>query len=770
MVVTTNLGFPRIGAHRELKRALERYWKGRITESELQTTARTLRKSHWQLQANLGVQHIPSNDFSLYDHVLDMSVMTGALPSRYQQLGNALSLGTYFAMARGVQDKSLGIDVAAMEMTKWFDTNYHYIVPEFHTGMDFALHSTKAVDDFLEAKALGILTRPVLLGPVSFLLLGKMAAPLDDKLNLLPKVIPVYLELIKKLKDAGAEWLQIDEPILTLKLAEQIKKAISSTYQAFGQFSSRPQLLVATYFGGLKDNLSPALALPVDALHLDLVRAPEMLEVALEHIPEKMSLSLGLVDGRNIWRSDLDRALHLLKGAVSRIGAERVMIGPSCSLMHVPMDLDLEKNLDEDLLLWLSFAKQKLIEIRALADAAMNRRQTSETLFEENRQAIAKRRDSPRINNPKVKARLKALDAAMSVRKSPYAVRCKKQNELLKLPPLPTTTIGSFPQTAEIRQARKDFKKGTLDQKGYRNFLSKTIERTIRFQEEAEIDVLVHGEYERNDMVEYFAEQMNGYAFTDHGWVQSFGSRYVKPPIIYGDVTRPEPMTVEWTTFAQSLSKKPVKGILTGPVTMLKWAFVRDDQPLERTCQQVALAIRDEVADLERAGIRIIQIDEPAIREGMPLHRTEWGKYLSWAVEAFRLASSGVENETQIHTHMCYSEFNDIFEAIVAMDADVLSIEASRSKMDLLDAFAKHEYPNAIGPGLYDIHSPRIPEKKEIEELLKKALLVLKPEQLWVNPDCGLKTRQWKEVEPALKMMVQAAMSVRNTLSQRPQR
>jgi 5-methyltetrahydropteroyltriglutamate--homocysteine methyltransferase len=764
MVVATNLGFPRLGAQRELKWAVEKYWSGKSSSTELDETARSLREKHWKLQFDHGINHIPSNDFSLYDHVLDATVLVGAVPPRFRERDGLSGLPLYFAMARGFQNSSVRLDIPAMEMTKWFDTNYHYIVPEFVPGQEFGLGSNKPVDEFREAKSLGITTRPVLLGPVSFLLLGKMeGGHTGEQLNLLERLLPVYAEVLKKLQKAGANWIQIDEPCLVLDLPEDAHRAFRSAYQRLSAVGL--PLLLANYFGGLRGNLHTALSLPVAALHLDFVRQPEELDAVLEQLPPGMVLSLGVVDGRNIWRTNLNRAFSLVRRAVERLGRDRVMIAPSCSLLHVPVDLELESQLDPELKGWLAFAKQKLEEIQALGLQANGQLKAAEDIFERSRAAIKGRSASPRIHDPAVQERLRTIDAAMTRRHSPYRERSQRQATALNLPLFPTTTIGSFPQTKEVRSARSEWKQGKRDTAAYEAFVREEIKRTVRIQEELGLDVLVHGEFERNDMVEYFGEQLAGFAFTQHGWVQSYGSRAVKPPVIFGDVWRPKPMTISWSAYAQSLTSRPMKGMLTGPVTMLQWSFVRDDQPRELTCRQIALATRDEVRDLENAGIKVIQIDEPAIREGLPLRREDWGEYFNWAVEAFRLASSGVRDETQIHTHMCYSQFQDMLDSIAAMDADVLSVEASRSRMELLDAFVGFKYPNAIGPGVYDIHSPRVPKVEEIEELLRRASGVLDPAQIWVNPDCGLKTRTWEEVLPSLTALVIAATMMRRAAS-----
>jgi len=767
MAQATNLGFPRIGAHRELKRAVEGYWNGDLTKDELRESARALRASHWATQQDLGLDVVPSNDFSYYDQVLDACAMVGAVPERFPESvrdGETVDLDTYFAMARGLQEKDLdGEDagVQAMEMTKWFDTNYHYIVPEFSHDTTFSLSSTKPIDEYEEAKAQGIETRPVLIGPVSLLLLGKTQEEDLDALDLLDDLLPVYAEVLQALADAGCEAVQLDEPTLVLDLSDEQRAAVTRAYDALSDAAAL-DLHVATYFGGLEDNLPTALDLPIDALHLDLVRAPKQLEQALDHgVPEGLSLSLGVIDGRNVWRADLDACLDTVETAVEALGSDRVLVGPSCSLLHVPVDLDTEPALGDDMKRWFAFATQKVEEIVALAERANGEAAATEALFEKSRAARQARAESDWINDAAVQDRVAGIDAAMTERDSPHAQRAPLQREALDLPTLPTTTIGSFPQTDDVRRMRARYKKDEISREEYEAFIEEQIADTIAAQEEIGLDVLVHGESERGDMVEYFGRQLDGFLFTENGWVQSYGSRCVRPPIIAGDVSRPEPMTTRWLSYANDQTDQPVKGMLTGPVTMLQWSFVRDDQPRAKTCRQIALAIRDEVVDLEDAGVQAIQIDEPAFREGLPLREEQWDDYLDWAVECFRLASSGVDDETQIHTHMCYSEFNDIIEAIAEMDADVISIEASRSKMELLESFDEFDYPNEIGPGVYDIHSPRVPSVEEMEGLIRKALEVLDSDQMWVNPDCGLKTRRWVEVRPSLENMVQAAENVR---------
>ena len=768
MATATNLGFPRIGAHRELKRAVEGYWKGNLTLDELQDAAQALRASHWSTQQDFGLDVVPSNDFSYYDQVLDTCAMVGAVPERFPWDGETVDLDTYFAMARGLQEKDLegeGSGVQAMEMTKWFDTNYHYIVPEFSRDTTFSLSSTKVLDEYEEAKAHGVETRPVLIGPVSFLLLGKTQEDDLDALALLDDLLPVYAEVLQALADAGAEAVQLDEPTLVLDLSDEERAAFAQAYEALADAADL-DLHVATYFGGLEDNLPTALDLPIDALHLDLDRGAGQLQAALDHgVPDDLALSLGLIDGRNVWRADLDRLLETVQTAVDALGTDRVLVGPSCSLLHVPVDLDTEPALSDDMKRWFAFAAQKVEEIVALAERVDGNEEATEALFEKSRAARKARAQSDWINDDGVQDRVAGIDASMTKRDAPHAQRAPLQREALDLPVLPTTTIGSFPQTDDVRRMRAQYKKEEITQDEYEAFIEEQIAETIAAQEEIGLDVLVHGEPERGDMVEHFGRQLDGFLFTENGWVQSYGTRCVRPPIIAGDVSRPDPMTTRWLSYANDQTDQPVKGMLTGPVTMLQWSFVRDDQPRAETCRQIALAIRDEVLDLEDVGVQAIQIDEPAFREGLPLRESQWDDYLDWAVECFRLASSGVRDETQIHTHMCYSEFNDIIEAIADMDADVISVEASRSKMELLDSFDAFDYPNEIGPGVYDIHSPRVPSVEEMEGLIRKALDVLDTEQMWVNPDCGLKTRRWVEVRPALENMVQAAENVRTPVA-----
>lgn len=753
------LGYPRIGSKRELKKACEQYWSGKILLEELLNTGRTICNQNWNIQKEAGIDLIPCNDFSYYDQVLDMSLVVGAIPTRYHEVvlkKNNTELDLYFAMARGYQKD--GLDITAMEMTKWFDTNYHYIVPEFYKNQQFKLSSDKIFNEFAGAKQAGINAKPVIIGLVSYLLLGKEKEEGFDKLDLAGNLLPVYTEILTKLQDQGAEWIQFDEPFLALDLTEKAKETYLSVYAEIRKRFPKLKFIVATYFDGLKDNTSIAVSLPVNTLHIDLVRNPEQLDDILNVIPESLSLSLGVTDGRNIWKNDYEKSLSFIRKAVEKLGSERILIAPSCSLLHVPCDLDFETSLNPEIKKWLAFAKQKVKEVVTLKQLASGteNEQVLEA-FEENKRAIESRRTSSLIHNDQVKQRVNSVTEKDAQRINTFKIRKEEQQEVLQLPLFPTTTIGSFPQTTEVRSWRAKFKKGELTAEQYDTLLKQETQRTIRWQEDIGIDVLVHGEFERNDMVEYFGEQLEGFVFTKNGWVQSYGSRCVKPPVIFGDVSRPTPMTVYWSQYAQSQTEKWVKGMLTGPVTILQWSFVRDDQPRSETCKQIALAIRDEVVDLEKAGIRIIQIDEPAIREGLPLRKTDWQNYLKWAVEAFRISASGVEDATQIHTHMCYSEFNDIIENIADMDADVITIECSRSQMELLNAFADFKYPNEIGPGVYDIHSPRVPSKEEMIELLRKAQNVIPANQLWVNPDCGLKTRHWEETEKALIAMVAAA-------------
>lgn len=760
MARTHNLGFPRIGAKRELKFALESYWKGQSTRDELKAEGARLRRRHWQDQAGLDL--VPVGDFAFYDQVLDMSFTLGNLPERVQGFhGDALD--NYFRVARGRSAQSAEEHaeccggVAAGEMTKWFDTNYHYIVPEFTAATEFRLDASRLLAQLEEAQAQGVKAKPVIVGPVTYLAIGK-AKDDSDRLALLPRLLPVYAELLETLAAQGVEWVQIDEPLLVTELDADWQHAFNTAYHHLK--SSRVKLLLATYFGQLAENQYLAANLPVAGLHIDAINGRDDVMPLLNLLPSYKVLSLGVINGRNIWKTDLDAVLDWLAPLAERLG-DRLWIAPSCSLLHVPVDLASEHALDAEITSWLAFALQKLDELKVLATALNQGRAAVAAELAANRTAIDARRHSPRVHNPAVQAALAAVTPALGRRHSPYPARAARQAALLKLPPYPTTTIGSFPQTAEIRQARSRYKAGALDDAGYQAAMQAEIARSVREQEALGLDVLVHGEAERNDMVEYFGEQLDGYAFSQFGWVQSYGSRCVKPPILFGDISRPRPMTVDWITYAQSLTDKPMKGMLTGPVTILNWSFVRDDQPRSVSCMQLALAIREEVLDLEKAGVRVIQIDEAALREGLPLRKAQWQAYLDWAVESFRITANGVADETQIHTHMCYSEFNDIIASIAGMDADVITIETSRSDMELLDAFDDFKYPNEIGPGVYDIHSPNIPATGHIVQLMRKAAERIPAERLWVNPDCGLKTRQWSEVIPALTNMVAAARTLR---------
>ncbi|GAB3380972.1 5-methyltetrahydropteroyltriglutamate--homocysteine S-methyltransferase [Massilia agri] len=755
MTTTHNLGFPRIGAWRELKFALERYWQGAATAGELEAQAAGLRARHWAAQSAL--DFAPVGDFSLYDQVLDMSFTLGHVPARAHSHGGS-PLDQYFRVARGRApgDADCGC-VHAGEMTKWFDTNYHYIVPEFDAATTFALDTSRLQAQLREAQDLGVRAKPVILGPLTYLWLGKSKDG-SERLALLPALLKVYAGLLDWLASEGVEWVQVDEPALATSLDARWRQACQDAYAALQGHG--PKLLLATYFGPLGENLPLACGLPVAGLHLDAINAGHEVASAIALLAPQQILSLGVVDGRNIWKTDLHATLAWLE-PVQRQLQERLWIAPSCSLLHVPVDLELETDLAPEIRSWLAFAVQKLEELRLLASALDHGRVKVQEALLANAAAVDRRRASKRVHQPEVARAVAAITPEMGQRSSPHAQRLTEQAAVLNLPSYPTTTIGSFPQTLDIRQARQRHKRGELDAAGYRAAMQAEIRRCVREQEALGLDVLVHGEAERNDMVEYFGEQLEGYAFSANGWVQSYGSRCVKPPILYGDVRRPRPMTVEWIRYAQSLTDKPMKGMLTGPVTMLNWSFVRDDQPRAATCRQLALAIRDEVQDLERAGVRIIQIDEAALREGLPLRRERWDEYLGWAVESFRIAANGVHDATQIHTHMCYSEFNDIIEAIAAMDADVITIETSRSGLELLDAFDGFRYPNGIGPGVYDIHSPNTPSREQILALMRKAAARIPPAQLWVNPDCGLKTRRWEEVLPALENMVAAARTLR---------
>lgn len=769
---TANLGFPRMGTHRELKFALEAYWSGKSDRTTLLNIASKLRADHWKLQNEAGIDIIPSNDFSLYDHVLDTAVMLGAVPRRFGAKNGSVDLGIYFAMARGLSEREQhpdcvgshhqGEGTPALEMTKWFDTNYHYVVPELGDDQVFRLASTKPLDHFLEAKGLGIHTRPVILGPVTFLKLSKSPDAGFNPLALLPRLLPVYAEVLASLREAGADWVQIDEPALSLDLIPNERAAFNLAYRQLGAAAGNLKIMLANYFGSLGKNLSTAFELPVAGIHIDLVRAPDELRAILDVARSGSKIvSLGAVDGRNVWRTDLKAVLDFLEPAIQRLGLDRLHIAPSCSLLHVPIDLEAETEIEPDLKSSFAFAKEKLAEIATLGRGIKEGRRCVAHELAASSAAIASRKEDKTVHVAAVQARTAKISPDMARRASPFFIRTRAQEDALPLPLFPTTTIGSFPQTGTVRKARAEHGRGLLSDEEYEAFLREETNAAIAWQEKIGLDVLVHGEFERNDMVQYFAEQLSGFAFTRHGWVQSYGSRCVRPPIIYGDVSRPKSMTVNWWCYAQSLTDKPVKGMLTGPVTILNWSFVRDDLPRSDVCRQIALAMRDEVADLEAAGAKIIQIDEAALREGLPLKMSQWDAYLSWAVECFGLCSSGVADRTQIHTHMCYSEFNQIITAIASMDADVISIETSRSRVELLEAFDTFKYPNEIGPGVYDIHSPRVPTIGEIQDLLTRARARLADTQIWVNPDCGLKTRKWEEVKPALVNMVEAARALR---------
>ena len=767
MALSHSLGFPRIGRDRELKKALEAHWQGTLDETGLRAVGQRLRAEHWQLQKDAGIELLPVGDFAWYDQVLGHSLALGVIPERFRPAAGKPGLDTLFAMARGAVGNQSGHSCCggahAQELTKWFDTNYHYLVPEFAVDQQFALSWEQLFEEVDEAHALGHAVKPVLIGPLTYLWLGKAKGSDFDKLELLERLLPVYGEMLRRLAAQGVEWVQIDEPILALDLPQEWKNAFERAYNLLQREPGKK--LIATYFGGLEDNLGLAANLPVDGLHIDLVRAPEQYPTILDRLPAYKVLSLGVVNGRNVWRCDLEQTLALLRHAHERLG-ERLWVAPSCSLLHSPVDLEREDQLDAELKSWLAFAVQKCREV-ALLGQALETPQAAEVqaALAQSRAVQAARAASKRIHKAEVQARLAAIRPRHAQRQSPFATRSAKQRAHLQLPPLPTTSIGSFPQTAAIRLARQAFKAGKLSAAEYAEAMHSEIRHAVEVQENLGLDVLVHGEAERNDMVEYFAEQLDGYAFTRFGWVQSYGSRCVKPAVIVGDLSRPRAMTVDWIRYAQGLTAKPMKGMLTGPVTMLMWSFPREDVPREVQARQLALAIRDEVLDLEAAGVKIIQIDEAAFREGLPLRRAAWQGYLDWATEAFRLTASGVRDETQIHTHMCYSEFNDVIEAIAAMDADVITIETSRSDMQLLEAFERFAYPNEIGPGVYDIHSPRVPDSAEMAGLLRKAATRIPVERLWVNPDCGLKTRAWPETEAALVNMVAAARQLRAELA-----
>ena len=756
MIKVNCIGYPRIGPKRELKNALEKYWKSEISENDLIKCANELKKNNWQTQKDNGVDYICSNDFSFYDQVLDTICLVGSIPERYKHKDGNVSFKTYFAMARGSQTKDL--DVPALEMTKWFDTNYHYLVPEFSKNQKFKLSSNKPFDEFDEAKKLGFNTKPIILGPLTFLSLGKTTDESFKSIDLLDNLLPVYAEILSKLNNKGAEWIQIDEPILVKNQNADFTKLIKKTLNQLKKFSGSSKIILTTYFEKLDPEVEKEiLESDIDGIHFDLVRGKISNINSLKNINK--TISIGIIDGRNIWKSDVNKKIELVTEYSKNI--KHLWISSSCPLLHTPYDLGLETKVPEKIKKWLSFSKQKLIELNHIKISLNEGNNKIKSYLDENKKDTTNRATSELIHDNKVKQRAKNITTQILNRKSNFIKRSEIQTKVFKLPLYPTTTIGSFPQTSDVRNARAKFKKNELSLKEYEDFLkTKTID-AIKKQEQIDIDVIVHGEFERNDMVEYFGEQLKGFTFTSSGWVQSYGSRCVKPPIIFGDVSRPESMTVQWSKFAQDQTKKIVKGMLTGPITILQWSFVRDDQPRKDTALQIAFAIRDEVEDLENNGIKMIQIDEPALREGLPLKKNDWKQYLDWAVKAFQISAAVAKDETQIHTHMCYAEFEDIIDAIAALDADVISIETSRSRMELLKTFEKFKYPNEVGPGVYDIHSPRVPNKNEMKELIQKASKLIDKKRIWVNPDCGLKTRGWPETIAALETMVQAAKELR---------
>lgn len=759
MIQTANLGYPRIGLKRELKSALENFWKGEISQESLIETSTNIQISNWKKQSESQLDFIPSNDFSFYDHVLDTAIMVGAIPERFMIHELDDDLLRYFAVARGYQSDRAGI-IPALEMTKWFNTNYHYLVPEIFPQTLFNLNSSKLLNSYKLASKNGFKTRPVVLGPISFLLLSKTNHPAFNPLDKLGDLLLIYENLFLQCDQAGIEWLQFDEPFLGCDLTPRQKDAYQELFHFLNGLSSRPKLMLTTYFADITENFDVIQQSSCEGLHIDILNTGDVFGL-LENLHQTLFLSLGTIDGRNVWCSDLIEITDLVKRVVSGCPDSQIIIAPSCSMMHAPLDVDLESNIHNEIKPWLAFANQKLAELHAIKESINNNQ--LHNLFLQNREILKSRETYQSVILEKNfdADRLQNEDQEFFQRSNSFSIRKKVQKNKLNLPVLPTTTIGSFPQTREVRAARSRFNKKELSQSDYEGFIKNQIEKTIRLQEDIGLDVLVHGEFERNDMVQYFAEKMDGFLFTQHGWVQSYGSRYVRPPIIYTQVSRPEKMTVEWTKYAQSLTEKPVKGMLTGPVTILQWSFVRDDQPRSQTCREIALAIRQEVEDLEKNGTGIIQIDEPALREGLPLQKSGWKEYLSWAVDCFKISSSGVKDETQIHTHMCYAEFDDIIDSILKMDADVISLEASRSGMQLLNVFKEFNYLNDIGPGVYDIHSPNIPSVLHLKDLIEKALEVIPLENLWINPDCGLKTRNWEEVIPSLKAMVEATMMVR---------
>lgn len=765
MILSSVSGFPRIGARRELKRATERYWSGKFSAEELHEVARTIRRENWKFMSSSGIDLIPSNDFSYYDQMLDTVALVGAAPERYgHSTGNEVDLDTYFAMARGKQES--GVDVTAMEMLKWFDTNYHYLVPELGPKTEFVLSSQKPFDEYQEAKSLGIKTVPVLIGPFTFLALGKSAEGVEEdfyRFSLIDKLLPVYEEVLSRLANLGAEWVQLDEPALVQGQGKGELDQLAVAYERLARVVPRPKIVIKTYFDDVWTAYPVLAALPVEGIGLDFNRGPQNEGLLQEHAPlENKTLFAGIVDGRNVWINDLEASLDLLERLSAR--APELVVSSSCSLLHVPIDLEDEPDLDAEVRSWLAFARQKVREVAVLTKGLNEGRGAIQAEIETNQAALESRRTSPRTVNPEVRRRVDALGEDEARRSSAYAERRPLQHQQLDLPLFPTTTIGSYPQTRDIRLARTRLAKGEITEQQYVDEIKREIERVVGFQEEAGLDVLVHGEAERNDMVQYFGEMLEGFVFTKNAWVQSYGSRYVRPPIIFGDIFRPFPMTVDWITYAQSLTDRPMKGMLTGPVTMLMWSFVRDDIPRSETCKQLAIAIRDEVVDLEAADIRVIQVDEPAIREGLPLHRSAWKEYLDWAVYCFRVATSSVADSTQIQTHLCYSEFGDIIGAVDDMDADVALIWCARAGMRLLDDLQRYGYRREVGPGVYDIHSPRVPSVVEMVDEILLATQRLDGEQIWVNPDCGLKTRTWEEAGPSIRNMVEAARKIRTEL------
>jgi len=763
MIQTANLGYPRIGLNRELKVALEKYWKNNLTISELTQTAEQIQLVNWQIQKENGVDVIPCNDFSLYDHVLDTAIMLGVIPERFLIPELADKHDRYFAMARGFQSNQTE-NIHALEMTKWFNTNYHYLVPEISPDTALLLDPEKIINSYTLSKNAGFETRPVLLGPVSFLLLSKSHKPGFNPLSKLPNFLEIYKELFEICSRVGIEWLQLDEPFLICDLNQESKAAFKTLFNFIHDTTIRPKLMLTTYFADIQKNMGIIHESSCEGIHIDCTNTSDFFAI-FPQLPEVETLSLGIIDGRNIWRADLYRILETLKEIINLKPMLDILLTPSCSLIHVPQDVILETQIDEDIKSWLSFAKQKLEELNSLKETINNGYLPNE-LLNINKMNLENRRafQAAKIAQTTGNRSSHNHDDQVYQRHSSFIERKRIQKQKLKLPILPTTTIGSFPQTTDVRNARAKYLKKEISQFDYDDFIKQHIKKAIKLQEEMGLDVLVHGEFERNDMVQYFAEKMEGFLFTQHGWVQSFGSRYVRPPIIYTHVSRTQDITVAWIVYAQSLTSKPVKGMLTGPVTILQWSFVRDDQPRAITCREIAHAIRQEVKDLEKNGISIIQIDEPALREGLPLRKSDWDDYLSWAVACFKISSSGVKDETQIHTHMCYAEFNEIIDSIHDMDADVISLEASRSGMQLLSAFKEFKYGNDVGPGVYDIHSPNIPSVEQIKHLIEKALEVIPAENLWINPDCGLKTRNWEEVIPSLSAMVNAAKQVRDQI------